>query len=353
MENISLAPFTTFGVGGPARYFCEPETKKDIEKAYAFARERAIPVFVLGRGSNILVSDAGYGGLVVRPKFSGMTIESDDSRRVFISVGAGEKWDNFVEWVIENGYSGIECLSGIPGTVGGIIFENAGAYGQNCGDSVAGIEAFDMGSGTWRVFLRNEADFSYHMSFFKKHSGRYCIVSAKFSFEKSRTVLVRCLYKDNKFDFSEMFPEDAPPPSLREMREAILAVRREKGMLEESFRSAGSFFGIPPVSRETFERIEQIARGIDKKKVENLSPWHWEQRDGTVKIAPAFLLEFTEFRRGYRRGNTGISPKHSLAIVNYGSSASEIRALAEDMKRAVENVFGVSLIPEVTYLGFF
>jgi UDP-N-acetylmuramate dehydrogenase len=120
----------------------------------------------------------------------------------------------------------------------------------------------------------------------------------------------------------------------------------------ESLKSAGSFFGLPPVSREKFLEIERTVNTVDKKKALELSPWYWEQGDGTVKIAPAFLLEFTEFVKGYRRGNVGISPKHSLAVVNYGGTAREIKDLAENMQKKVFELFGVCLIPEITHVGF-
>ncbi len=355
-ENVSLAQFTTFGVGGPARYFCEPKNREDVTYAYTFAKEKRIPVFILGAGSNLLVSDDGYAGLVIKPAFAGVSIREENDAAVSVYIGAGEMWDRFVSWAVEHNCAGIECLSGIPGTVGGFIFENAGAYRQNCSDYIVTIDAFDTKEGTWRTFSKDESDFSYHMSFFKKNAGHYCIVGARLDLPRSGTVRTRCMYKDNKFDFSKLFPETEPMPSLVEMREAILRVRGDKGMLImdgfESFKSAGSFFGLPPVSREKFLEIEQTVNTIDKKKTLELSPWYWEQNDGTIKIAPAFLLEFTEFVKGYRRGNVGISPKHSLAVINYGGTAYEIKNLAENMQAKVFELFGVHLVPEVTYVGF-
>ncbi|KKU14597.1 UDP-N-acetylenolpyruvoylglucosamine reductase [Candidatus Jorgensenbacteria bacterium RIFCSPHIGHO2_02_FULL_45_20] len=355
-ENVSLAQFTTFGVGGKARYFCEPKNKEGVKYAYTFAKEKQIPVFVLGAGSNLLVSDDGYEGLVVRQALTGISVLEKSDAAISVYVGAGEAWDRFVLWVVEHNCAGIECLSGIPGTVGGFIFENAGAYRQNCNDHIVSIDAFDGKEGVWRTFSKDESDFSYHMSFFKKNTGRYFIAGARFDFPRSETVCTRCMYKDNKFDFSKLFPETESMPSLTQMRNAILRVRGDKGMLImdgfESFKSVGSFFGLPPVSREKFLEIEQIANTINKKKALELSPWYWEHNDGTVKIAPAFLLEFTEFVKGYRCGNVGISPKHSLAVVNYGGTAREIKSLAENMQKKVFELFGVRLVPEVTYIGF-
>ncbi len=356
-EYIPLAPFTTFGVGGSARYFCEPECENDIERAYAFAKEKEVPLFILGGGSNLLVSDDGYPGIVVHPAFKGVSLEEETEDSLSLCVGAGEVWDDFVIWSVKHDAAGFECLSGIPGTVGGFVFENAGAYRQNCSDHIVSVDAFDIREGIWRRFSKEECEFSYHMSFFKKNIGRYFIARAYFNVPRSRTVRTRCAYKDNRFDFSKMFPEDKPMPSLEEMRNAILNVRGEKGMLImrefESFKSAGSFFGLPPVTREDFARITREAERLDAKKILDLAPWYWEQQDGSVKIAPAFLLEFTSFTKGYRRGNVGISPKHSLAIVNYGGgTAEEIRCLAEDMKKSVFELFGVLLVPEVTYVGF-
>jgi len=350
-ENVTLAPLTSFGVGGKARFFVEAQSNEEAAEALAFARERALPVFVLGGGSNIVVADGGFDGLVLAPRMADVAFEEKDGR-MLVTAGSGFVWDELVAQTVERGLIGLECLSGIPGTVGGAVVANLGAYGAQASDTFVSAEVLARGAAedAPRVFKKEECDFSYHDSMFGRESGRHLILRATFSLATAGTS--RLSYRDNRFDLSALAAEQGNEPTPSDVRAAILNMRREKGMLPGLYQSAGSFFHMPFVSAEKYAQITAQARALDAAKEESLRPWAWEQPDGRYKIAGGFLLEYTEFAKGYVRGGAGISPKHTLSIINAGgASAFALAELARDMQSAVEKLFGVLLEREVEYVG--
>lgn len=354
-ENVTLAPHTTFNIGGAARYFASAETARDVEEALAFARERSLPVFVLGGGSNILISDSGFDGLVLASRIGGISEEEKDGS-VLVSVGAGVVWDEFVVWAIEKGFAGLECLSGVPGTVGGAVVANLGAYGAQVSDTFVHAEVIDTHGDTTQVKIipREQCDFSYHDSMFGHESGRYVILRATFAL--STDPASQPSYRDNRFDMRKLTETLGRAPTQREVRESVLSMREEKGSLimdgRVSFKCAGSFFHMPFVSEEKYAETVQKTRLLDSSKEERLRPWAWMQADGSYKVAPGFLLEYTEFQKGYVRGNAGISPRHTLSIINAGGAkAADIAGLARDMQECIEKIFGISLEREVEYVG--
>ena len=354
-EHIPLAPYTTLSVGGAARYFAEPKLIEEVKEALIFARERALSLFVLGGGSNVVIADSGFDGLVLRPRLSDITIE-ERTDRVWVTAGAGVVWDELVVYAVERGLFGIECLSGVPGTVGGAVVANLGAYGAQVSDTFVQAEALDtrdIESGL-KTFEREQCDFSYHDSFFSHEPGRYIVLNATFALSRDSGAIPA--YRDNRFDMATLTTSLGHTPTQKEIRDAVLTMREEKGSLimpgRLSFKSAGSFFHMPFVSGEHYEQILTQARSLDAAKEEHLRPWAWKQPDGTYKIAPGFLLEYTEFTKGYVRGEVGISPRHTLSIINIGSgTARDIAALARDMQNAVEKIFGIRLEREVEYIG--
>lgn len=350
-EHVSLAPHTTFGIGGPARFFVEAENEEDIREAIAFARERNLPLHVLGGGSNVLVADSGFPGVVLVPGLQNLSYDDD-----IVTAGAGVEWDVMVEDTIAQGLAGLESLSGIPGTVGGAVVQSIGAYGAQVSDTIVFVAVLDRDDDEARAvrLTREECGFSYHDSIFGREPNRYVIISA--TFKLSRGPARFPAYKDNRFDAAAFVAERHHEPTLLDVREAILSIRREKGVVIESdgtsFKSAGSFFHMPFVSKTQYERMLDAAQERDAAMEERLRPWAWKQPDGTWKIAPGFLLEYTEFKKGYRRGAVGISPKHTLTVVNHGdATATEVAALAREMQGAVERVFGIVLEREVEYVG--
>jgi len=350
-EHVSLAPLTTFGVGGEARFFSIAESFEEVIEALDLARARALPVFVLGGGSNILISDSGFDGLVLSVRIKGITFEKRENK-AFVTVGAGVVWDEFVEWSIAHEFGGLECLSGIPGTVGGAVVANLGAYGAQASDTFVSAEVLNTQSegNAMRIFKNDECDFSYHDSLFSHASGRYLVLRATFAL--STELPVKISYRDNRFDLTALAAQSGRTPTQDDVRTAILKMRGEKGVLQSSYKSAGSFFHMPFVSAEKYAEVVAQAQALDSEKERKLRPWAWQQPDGSYKIAAGFLLEYTDFQKGYVKGGVGISPKHTLAIINVGgATARDIAGLAGDMQEAVEKIFGILLEREVEYIG--
>lgn len=350
-EHVPLAPFTTLGVGGTARFFVSAQSVEEVTDARAFARARALPVFVLGGGSNIVIADGGWDGLVLAPRLSDLTFE-ERGDIVRVTAGAGIVWDELVAETASRGLIGLECLSGIPGTVGGAVVSNLGAYGAQCSDTFVHAEALDTQdeSNTVCVIKKEACDFSYHDSRFGREHGRYLVLRATFALATTGTS--RLSYRDNRFDLAALATERGREPTPADVRAAILKMRGEKGMLSASYQSAGSFFHTPRISAEKYAQVVAQARALDAEKEEHLRPWAWQQPDGSYKIAGGFLLEYTEFQKGYARGSVGVSPKHTLAVINLGGArASDIAGFARDMRDAVEKIFGIRLEREVEYVG--
>jgi UDP-N-acetylmuramate dehydrogenase len=352
-EHVPLAPLTTLGVGGEARFFVAAQSVEEAIEALAFARAHSLPVFALGGGSNIVVSDSGFGGLVLALRIPGITREEHDG---VAAAGSGVMWDEFVVWSIAQGLKGLECLSGVPGTVGGAVVANLGAYGAQVSDTFVRAEVLDARdeSGAVKVFKKEACDFSYHDSMFGRAGGRYVIVRALFALSGGPSAAPS--YRDNRFNMASLAAELGHAPTQREVRDAVLAMREEKGSLimpgRHSFKSAGSFFHMPFVSPEKYKNIEARARALDAEKEEQLRPWAWRQPDGSYKVAPGFLLEYTKFQKGYVQGGAGISPRHTLSIINVAEArAEDIARLAALMQDAVEKIFGIRLEREVEYVG--
>ena len=344
-EHYPLRELTTFKVGGPARYFAVAHNEAHTREACAFARENGLPLLVLGGGSNVLVSDNGFPGLVMLNRIKGNSAVTD-GQYVFVTAGAGEDWDSFVRQCAANGWQGLECLSGIPGTVGAAPVQNIGAYGQSVDASISEVRAIEAATGKEVVLGAGECAFGYRKSAFNSGSaGRYIIT--RVMFRLVRDGIPELTYHDLK----KRFPEGSPiTPS--KVREAVLEVRNGKGLLVldgyDSFRSAGSFFKNPAVEAGHFEKIRAIIEG------ENCcANWWWPQRPGDFKVSAACLIQCAGFERGHREGNVGLSPKHTLVLVNYGDSAArEIISFARQVQSKVRDKFGLLLEPEVQLVGF-
>ncbi len=354
-EHVALAPLTTLGVGGEARFFVEAYTLRDAIEALEYARSHSLPLFVLGGGSNIVVADSGFRGVVLSMRIPGVVCQVQGNR-VSVQAGAGVVWDDLVAYTVQRGFIGLECLSGIPGTVGGAVVANLGAYGAQCSDTFVCADVLEQGDETHaiQIFNNDRCDFSYHDSIFGNAPGKYLILQATFSLAINGTL--RLSYQDNRFNMAALHERLGHTPTQEEVRESVLSMREQKGSLimrgRLSFKSAGSFFHMPFVSVEKYAQIAARAQALDSTKEEQLRPWAWEQPDGTYKIAPGFLLEYTEFQKGYVQGGAGISPRHTLSIINIaGASAKDIAELARAMQHAVENIFGISLEREVEYVG--
>ena len=343
-ENIPLAPFTTLGVGGSARFFAVVSTENHVVDALSFARARAIPVFTLGGGSNVVVADSGFSGLVLKMEISG--IQHAGGRVV---VGAGVEWDAFVQHCVDRDLAGVEALSGIPGTVGGAPVQNIGAYGQEACETIAVVRTWDTQSSEVVELSRAECAFAYRSSVFNTSAaGRYIVLQAEF--------ILRPHIRPN-LKYAELQKRFAAGynPSLAEIRGAVIEIRKSKGMIFNSddpdSRSAGSFFRNPVISRDEFTLMEQRARDGGIIASSEIIPC-FDAPGGNVKLAAAWLIERSGFHRGYEHARAGISTKHTLAIVNRGrASATEIASLMRLIEEKVMASFGVVLRPEPVFVG--
>lgn len=342
-QNISLAPFTTLRIGGPARFFSEIATEAGLLEAVAFARQRSLELFVLGGGSNLLISDTGFDGLVLHIALDSRTVSTHGSGHIDFTVPAGLDWNAFVLSVCQQGISGVECLAGIPGTVGGTPVQNVGAYGQEVSGTISSVRALDLETMTF-VDLSNQAcGFAYRRSIFNTtHRDRYIVTAVTFRFDAARRP--QLTYADLTRHFG-----DAQPTPL-EVYHAVREIRHAKGMLivegEPDSRSAGSFFKNPIVAPDTLEHIASTLHlGPDQIP-------HWPADNGRIKLPAAWLLERAGFVKGYAMGNAGISSRHTLALINRGNAtAADILALRDAIQHKIKAIFGIQLEQEPVQLG--
>ncbi|HLY40654.1 MAG TPA: UDP-N-acetylmuramate dehydrogenase [Terracidiphilus sp.] len=344
-ENKQLAPFTTFGIGGPARWFAAVAREEEIVEAAIWTSERRVPLFVLGGGSNVLISDAGFDGLVLHIELHGVEAVGVDGCAGVYRVAAGEDWDRFVEHAVRDDCAGIECLAGIPGTVGGTPVQNVGAYGQEVASSIERVRAFDLISREFVEFPAAECGFAYRRSRFNSADrGRYIVTRVDYRLTPRGAPTLR--YADLQHAFPGVLP------SLAEVASAVRQIRQSKGMLlvegDPDCRSAGSFFKNPVLDAAALHRIA-ILSGTE--------PPHFPAGPGAaeraVKVAAAWLIEQAGFSKGQNMGAAGISSRHTLALVNRGgATAADILRLADAIRNAVEKRFGIGLEMEPEMIGF-
>jgi UDP-N-acetylmuramate dehydrogenase len=352
-ENKPLAPFTTFGIGGPARWFVQAVTEEQIDEAAAWAGEHGVALFVLGGGSNLLVSDTGFKGLVLRMSLRGIAVDDapHHSGHAIYRVAAGEDWDAFVERAVQDNCAGIECLAGIPGTVGGTPVQNVGAYGQEVSSAIERVRAFDLQEHAFVEFPAAECGFSYRRSRFNSADrGRYVVTRVDYRLTPGGAPTVR--YTDLQRALAEE-KKEGREPSLAEVAALVRRVRQSKGMLmvegDPDCRSAGSFFKNPVVNEE---QLRQIAAGSEKEPPRFPAGPETESQ-GLVKVPAAWLIEQSGFAKGYTLGSAAISSRHTLALTNRGgASSADILTLATAISSAVESRFGVRLEMEPVMLGF-
>ena len=341
LKNIPLAPLTTLGVGGTGKYFVRVSSEDDLKEAFYWAESAGEKVFVLGGGSNILVSDSGFDGVVIKMEIAGVQLGSEDSS-VTVTAGAGEDWDRFVESCVSKGLAGIECLSGIPGTVGGTPIQNVGAYGQEVSETIVSVRCFDRKERKLVELSNKDCGFEYRKSILNTTNlDRYVVLSVVYRLTRGGEPKI--VYKDLVERLGRV------RPTLEGAREAVLSIRRSKSMVidtgDPNSRSAGSFFKNPIIESSL---ADQILKGVD-------SDWvpRFVAADQKVKIPAAWLIERAGFQKGYVLGNAGISRNHSLALINRGNaSASDIVALKNLIQKTVFDKFGIELQPEPIFVGF-
>jgi UDP-N-acetylmuramate dehydrogenase len=341
-ENVPLAPMTTIGIGGPALYFARATSLDEIREAIEWAKRQTQPLFIMAGGSNLLIADEGFKGLVLQIDLRGIVILSEDES-VTVNVAAGEEWDPFVAMAVDNGWAGIECLSGIPGSVGATPIQNVGAYGQEVSETIILVEVLDRTTGLVSHFTTNECRFGYRSSLFKNYEReRYIVLSVTFRMKIGGDASVR--YPELKRYLEDRTESDR---DLRSVRKAVIAIRRRKGMVidpnDPDTRSDGSFFMNPVISAADFERFRTKAQNAP----------NFPNADGTVKLSAAWLIENAGFHKGFVHGNVGLSSKHSLAVINRGGgTAREVRELVTMVQERVRQRFGIEIHPEPIFIGF-
>jgi UDP-N-acetylmuramate dehydrogenase len=334
-ERVALAPYTTMGVGGPARFFVEATDEATLSQAVAWARARGVAVRILGGGSNVVVADAGVDAVVIQVALRGVTTR-EIRGAVEVTAAAGELWDDLVALAIGHGWAGLECLSGIPGLVGATPMQNVGAYGQEVSDTVVAVRALDTRSGEVVTLSPAQCGFGYRDSAFKsREPGRYVVLAVTYRLRPGGTPTLG--YADVARDVGA---RGLTAPTLSDVRTSVLAIRRTKSMVlvpgDPNRRSCGSFFTNPLVTPADAERVAQRAGDATLPR--------WPQPDGAVKLSAAWLIERAGFRRGQREGAVGLSTAHALAVVAHdGARAADVLAFARRLQDAVAERFGVRL----------
>lgn len=344
-EHVPLAPLTTFRIGGPAQFFVDARTSSEVAEAVIFATSRDLPLFVLGGGSNLVVSDAGWPGLVLRLSIPGIERSADHDGKAIFEVGAGETWDRFVSHAVAAHCAGVECLSGIPGSVGGTPVQNVGAYGQEVSETIESVEVFDRRDSQIRELCHEACGFAYRSSIFNtSERGRFIILRVTYALNPGGQP--RLEYADLKRHFEGR----ETSPNLAETREAVRHIRARKGMLivegDPDCRSAGSFFKNPVLTDEEHDALKKRA------EAKRLTIPSYSALEKSHKVSAAWLVEHSGFVRGYGFGHVGISSKHALAIVNRGNAtAAEVLALKDQIQQRVEEIWGVRLEAEPVFVG--
>lgn len=335
---INLSELTTLHVGGPAQKVIRAESEAQLIEAVQEADHSKTPLLIIGSGSNILVSDAGFQGTVIVVATSGNSYEIDACSGGMLQVAAGVNWDEFVQFTLEKKLANLESLSGIPGTVGASPIQNIGAYGHDVAEVIARVRTYDRLEKAIKTLTADQCSFGYRDSIFKQTKERYVILDVTFQLRRGENSLP-IKYKELAETLGVAIDERA---STVEVRSAVLALRDKKGMLYNETTqnwSAGSFFVNPIISKGQAGELPQEAP-------------RWPQIDGQVKIPAAWLLENAGVAKGETLGGAKISDRHVLAIVNAGTATTqEIVALARSARERVQAKFGITLTAEVRFVG--
>jgi UDP-N-acetylmuramate dehydrogenase len=342
-RDVPLAGRTTLGLGGPARELVRVEDEDTLRRALDWARSRGREVIVLAGGSNVVVADAGVDALVVELALRGIREEN-----ATIVAAAGEPWDPLVAWTIARGWAGLECLSGIPGSVGATPIQNVGAYGQEVAETIASVRVLDRDRDEVHALAPEACGFAYRDSAFKRDPSRWIVLEVGLALREGGAATVR---------YPELARALGPDcaPTLAAVRAAVLDLRRAKSMVldpaDENRRSVGSFFTNPVVADDVADRVAALALSLGLVETSGEVP-RWPAGEGRTKLAAAWLIERAGFAKGERRGPVGISSRHALALVHHGGGTTrELLALAHEIADRVHARFGVALRPEPTLLG--
>jgi UDP-N-acetylmuramate dehydrogenase len=328
---------TSLRVGGPAKKFVEVATESEIIAAIEAAGDS--PILIMGDGTNMLVSDQGFEGVVIRITNHALAAEVDACSGATLTIGAGENWDEFVATTIQRGFAGLETLSGIPGSVGAAPIQNIGAYGHEVSEFITRVRTYDREKKLVKTFTNQECEFEYRNSHFKSHPGRYVVLDVQFNLRQGEFT-TPITYQELADKLGIKVGDKA---GIVETRKAVLELRASKGMLlnpkDQDSWSAGSFFTNPIISKEIADTLPADAP-------------RWPTHDGRIKTSAAWLIEKSGIHKGDTHGGARVSTKHVLALTNSGNAtATEIAELAKTAKQAVQQKFGITLEAEVNLIG--
>ncbi len=333
-RDVPLAPLTTLELGGPARFFVRAGDPETLLAALRWAREEGLRAAVLGGGSNLVVPDEGYPGLVIHMAIGDIDFRDGGT----VEVGAGVPWEVVVDGAVTRGWAGLECLTGIPGSTGATPIQNVGAYGQEVAAVIERVLVVDRASLALGELAPDACEFGYRDSMFKRDPERYVVCSVHFALRPDGQGTVR---------YAELEKHVSQDATLGEIRNAVLDLRRKKSMVidpdDPNRRSAGSFFLNPVVTSAEADRVAAFAVS------EGLAPHvtavpRYPTQGGEVKLAAGWLVEKSGIAKGTRRGAVGVSSNHALVIVHHGGgTTTELLAFADEVRSCVEDRFGVRL----------
>lgn len=368
-ENISLKELTTLKIGGEARYFVSVANVDELKDAVAFAKEKRVPFVALGGGSNVLISDARFQGLVIKNEIKGIewmegklknksekgkTKEKEESENnvIFVIAGAGENWDRLAAAAVERGLWGIENLSGIPGTVGGAPIQNIGAYGVELAEALEWVEIFDSKNLEMRRLQKDECRFGYRESVFKKPEGKHFIITRVALRLKNKSE-PNIRYKDLRTYFSE---KGIAHPSLLEMRRAVLEIRAKKFPDLRQFGTAGSFFKNPIIPQAQFDELKKKYPDLPgfelRVSAQGGSSSGGKDKGLRIKIPLAWVLDNICGLKGMTKNKTGLFERQSIVLINFGGATEqEVSAFALTVARRVKEMTGIEIELEVAFIG--
>jgi len=340
-ENINLSEKTTIKLGGRAKYFTKCENTAEIKLALEYAKKNSLPKLILGGGSNIVFSDSGYSGLIIKTTGTEIKIISETNESVEIYVSAGTEWDKFVEWSVENGFTGVECLSGIPGCTGAVPIQNVGAYGQEVSSTIKKLHTIFTENIEDKIISNPECKFDYRYSIFKDElKDKYIIAGVEFELSKTKDVNFKYPDLKREIEKSEDFNKiSSRRERLKYIRNKVIEIRKRKGMVidetDSDTISCGSFFTNPVISYEDYK--DKLKRFPDFRLISSFSA------KGGIKLSAAKLIEVSGFSKGYSENGAGISGKHSLALINKGGTSKALISLAEKIQSSVYKKFEISI----------
>ena len=349
-DAVPLAPLTTLELGGPARHLVHATDEATVAAAVAWATERKLPLFVLGGGSNVVIADAGFDGVVLRMGLRGLRFEPDGAR-MLVHAAAGEPWDALVQAAVARGWAGVECLTGIPGLVGATPIQNVGAYGQEVSETIRSVRALDRTTGQIVELAPRDCDFGYRDSMFKRNPDAYVVLGVTFALVPGGAPTLR--YPELEKAIAARVFDRAP--ALAEVSQVVRTLRAKKSMVldpaDPNRRSVGSFFMNPVLPSAVAAGVIERAIAAGAARMASDVP-QFPAADGKTKLSAGWLVEHAGFDKGFRRGSVGLSSNHALALVHHGGgSTAELLALAREIRDGVARRFGVTLVPEPTVVG--